>query len=109
MSKSMDISELAFPVKDLLRPFAGDTKTLRECTEQLDDLCNVIIVLAVFRAGLRVEQVVACDEFKNLLSLVLLQSKPSRRDLTMQAILHTSVLAPHFAPRITSGERYCRV
>jgi hypothetical protein len=28
---------------------------------------------------------------------------------TMAAILHTSVLAPHFAPRITSGDRYCRV
>lgn len=28
---------------------------------------------------------------------------------TMQAMLQISVLAPHFAPRITSGERYCRV
>jgi len=27
----------------------------------------------------------------------------------MAAMLHTSVLAPHFAPRITSGDRYCRV
>lgn len=27
----------------------------------------------------------------------------------MAAILHTSVLAPHFAPRMTSGDRYCRV
>ena len=28
---------------------------------------------------------------------------------TIADILQTSVLAPHFAPRITSGERYCRV
>lgn len=28
---------------------------------------------------------------------------------TIEAMLHTSVLAPHFAPRITSGERYCLV
>ena len=28
---------------------------------------------------------------------------------TIAAILHTSVLAPHLAPSITSGERYCRV
>jgi hypothetical protein len=27
----------------------------------------------------------------------------------MAAILHTSVLAPHFAPNITSGDRYCLV
>ncbi len=27
----------------------------------------------------------------------------------MAAILQTSVLAPHLEPRITSGERYCRV
>lgn len=29
--------------------------------------------------------------------------------LTMAAILHTSVLAPHFEPSITSGDRYCLV
>lgn len=27
----------------------------------------------------------------------------------MAAMLQTSVLAPHFAPRMTSGDRYCRV
>lgn len=27
----------------------------------------------------------------------------------MQAILQTSVLAPHLPPRMTSGDRYCRV
>jgi hypothetical protein len=27
----------------------------------------------------------------------------------MAAMLHTSVLAPHLLPRMTSGERYCRV
>lgn len=29
--------------------------------------------------------------------------------LTMAAMLHTSVLAPHFEPSITSGDRYCLV
>ena len=29
--------------------------------------------------------------------------------VTIAAILQTSVLAPHFAPRMTSGERYCLV
>ncbi len=28
---------------------------------------------------------------------------------TIAAMLHTSVLAPHFAPKMTSGERYWRV
>lgn len=28
---------------------------------------------------------------------------------TMAAMLQMSVLAPHLAPRMTSGERYCRV
>lgn len=27
----------------------------------------------------------------------------------MQDMLHTSVLAPHLDPRMTSGDRYCRV
>ena len=31
------------------------------------------------------------------------------RMCTIAAILQTSVLAPHFAPRMTSGERYWRV
>ena len=29
--------------------------------------------------------------------------------LTIDAMLHTSVLAPHLAPRMTSGDRYCLV
>lgn len=32
-----------------------------------------------------------------------------RCDRTIAAILHTSVLAPHLAPSMTSGDRYCRV
>ena len=30
-------------------------------------------------------------------------------ELTMAAMLQTSVLAPHLEPRMTSGDRYCRV
>ena len=55
MSKSVYISKLALSVEDFLGPFAGDTETLRKCTEQFYDLCDVVVVLAVFRAGLRVE------------------------------------------------------
>ena len=61
MSESVDVPELAFPVEDLLRPLAGDTETLRECTEQFDDLCDVVVVFAVFGARLGIEEVVASD------------------------------------------------
>ena len=30
-------------------------------------------------------------------------------ELTTYATLHISALVPHFAPRITSGQRYCRI
>jgi hypothetical protein len=37
-----------------------------EGAEQLDDLRDVVVVFAVFGAGLGVEEVVACDEFEGL-------------------------------------------
>jgi hypothetical protein len=71
----------------------------------------MIVVFAVFSAGLRVEEVVAGYEFKDLLivRINILLWRKNREKSTIAAILHTSVLAPHFAPRITSGERYCLV
>ena len=65
----------------------------------------MVVVFAVFGAGLRVEEVVACDKFEDLQSLDFDIQKTAEIH-TMHAILHTSVLAPHFAPRITSGDRY---
>lgn len=37
------------------------------------------------------------------------EMRQERERHTIAAILQTSVLAPHLAPRMTSGERYCRV
>ena len=61
MAQAVDIAQFAFAVEDLLRPFARDTQALREGTEELDDLRDVVVVFAVFGAGLGVEEVVACD------------------------------------------------
>lgn len=38
-----------------------------------------------------------------------LRTQAGMDQLTMAAMLHTSVLAPHFEPSITSGDRYCLV
>lgn len=69
MAQTVNISQLALSVEDLLRPFTGETEGFRERTEQLDDLGNVIVVFAVFSAGLRIEEVVASDELKDLNSV----------------------------------------
>ena len=66
MAQAVDVAELAFAVEDLLRPFATDAQGFRESAEQLDDLCYVVVVFAVLCAGLRVEEVVACDKFEGL-------------------------------------------
>ena len=74
----------------------------------------MIVVFAVFGAGLWVEEVVTCDQFEyleigKLARLCMAKSLVDQDRLTIAAILQTSVLAPHLAPRITSGDRYCRV
>lgn len=43
------------------------------------------------------------------LTLAWLRTQAIADQLTMAAMLHTSVLAPHFEPSITSGDRYCLV
>ena len=70
MTQSVDVTQLAFAVEDLLRPFSGDAEGAREGTEKLDDLRDVVVVFAVFGAGLGVEEVVACDELEDLEGLV---------------------------------------
>ncbi len=62
----MNVTQLALAVEDFLRPFAGETEGLGEGAEKLDDLSDVVVVFAVFCAGLRVEQVVACDQLECL-------------------------------------------
>lgn len=38
----------------------------REVSKEFDDLCNVVVVFAVFSAGLWIEEVVAGDELEDL-------------------------------------------
>ena len=62
----MDVAQLALAVEDFLRPFSLLAEGAWEGAEKLDDLGNVIVVFAVFGAGLRVEEVVAGYEFEDL-------------------------------------------
>jgi hypothetical protein len=59
--EAVDVAELAFAVEDFLRPFAGDAEGFGEGAEEFDDLGDVVVVFAIFGAGLRVKEVVACD------------------------------------------------
>jgi hypothetical protein len=117
VTESVNVAEVSFSVEDFLAPFTGQTEGFGEGAEKLDDLCYVVVVFAVFGARLRIEEVVTSYEFENLapLSAFLLfsQKKVTHEDWskihTIAAILQTSVLAPHFAPKITSGDLYCLV
>ena len=55
----MDVAEFAFTVEDFLRPFPGETEGAGKGTEEFDNLSNVIVVFAVFGAGLGIKEVVA--------------------------------------------------
>ena len=66
MPQTVDIAEFALAVEDFLRPFARDAQGFGEGAEELDDLRDVVVVFAVLGAGLRVEEVVAGDEFEDL-------------------------------------------
>jgi hypothetical protein len=68
--ESVDIPELALSREDFLAPFAGHTEGLRERSKQFDDLGNMVVVFAVLGAGLRIEEIVACDQLKYLLKNV---------------------------------------
>lgn len=60
MPETMDVTQLALAVEDFLRPFSGETEGFGEGAEKLDDLSDVVVIFAVFGAGLRVEEVIAC-------------------------------------------------
>jgi hypothetical protein len=66
VAESVDVAELAFAVEDFLRPFPGHAEGFGEGAEELDDLSDVVVIFAVFGAGLGVEEVVACYEFEDL-------------------------------------------
>jgi hypothetical protein len=58
--QAVNVTQLALSIKDLLAPFPGEAERFGEGAEQFDDLRNVVVVFAVFCAGLRVKEVVAC-------------------------------------------------
>lgn len=66
MAQAVNVTQLTLAVENLLRPLSAQTERLGECAEELDDLRDVVVVFAIFGARLRVEEVVACDEFEGL-------------------------------------------
>lgn len=66
MSQPMDITQLTLPVEYLLRPLTRQAETLGERAEQLYYLSDVVVIFAVFCAGLRIEEIVAGDELEDL-------------------------------------------
>jgi hypothetical protein len=64
--EAVDIAQFPLPIEDLVGPFARETHCARERTEQLDNLRNVVVVLAILGPGLWVKEIVACDEFEHL-------------------------------------------
>lgn len=66
MTKPVYVSKFALSIEDLLGPLPRQTEGFWECSQKFDDLGNVIIILAILGAGLRVKQIVTGDQFKNL-------------------------------------------
>ena len=110
----MDVAKIALAGENFLGPFAVEEEGSGKDAKEFDDLSDVVIVFAVFGARLGVEEVVTCDQFEDLENgesarLCMAESLVDQDRHTIAAMLQTSVLAPHLAPRITSGDRYCRV
>ena len=66
MPQAVDVAQFALAVEDFLTPFARQAQGFGEWTEQFDDLGDVVVVFAVFCAGLGVEEVVAGYKFEDL-------------------------------------------
>lgn len=60
MTQAVDVAELTFATEDLLGPFPGEAERAGKRAEQLDYLRDMVVVFAVFGAGLGVEEVVSC-------------------------------------------------
>lgn len=66
MPEAVNVTQLALPVEDLLGPPAREAQRLGKGAQKLDDLRYVVVVLAVLRSRLRVEQVVTRYKLENL-------------------------------------------
>jgi len=66
MPQAVDVSQVALAREDLLRPLARKAQRLGEGSQQLDDLRDVVVVLTILGARLRIEEVVSGDELENL-------------------------------------------
>ncbi len=66
MSQAVDISQFALSVEDLLRPLPRQAEGFRVWTHQLYYLRNMVVILPVLGAGLRIEQIVACYQLEDL-------------------------------------------
>jgi hypothetical protein len=66
VSETMNVAELAFAVEYFLGPFSAEAETFGKGTEELDDLGDVVVVFAVFSAGLGIEEIISGDELKYL-------------------------------------------
>lgn len=64
--QSVNVSQLALAVEDLLAPLTAEAERAREGTEKFDDLCNVVVVLAVFCARLWIEEIIARNQLEDL-------------------------------------------
>lgn len=73
MAQTVDVAQLALLIEDLCAPFAGEADGFGEDAEEFNDLSDVVVVFSVFRAGLRVEEVVAGDELEDLSGLGLIK------------------------------------
>ena len=66
--QAVDVAQLAFAAEDFLRPFTREAEGAREGAEEFDDLRDVVIVFAVFGAGLGIEEIVACYQLEDLVA-----------------------------------------
>lgn len=66
VAQAVNVTQLALTVEYLLTPFSRQAERFGECAEQLDDLRDVVVVFAVFCAGLGVEEIVACYQLEGL-------------------------------------------
>ena len=62
----MNVPKLPFTRENLLGPFTRQAERLWEWAEKFNNLGNVVVVLAILRARLRVEEIVASDQFEDL-------------------------------------------
>lgn len=90
VTKSVDVAELAFPVEDFLGPLSGHGKGFGELAEEFDNLGYVVVVFAVFSAGLRVEEIVTCDQLEDLWLLAFIQILVGRLNVHGQSTHHSS-------------------